>query len=95
MQSAICVVYDRNHNFGLGPIPKPKPTLPDTFNQYFLPRLENHFCKILAWSLIYFLNYAYFDIHPSLLTFETTSKVELSVNFQNPGVGRQAVMWWA
>ena len=27
-----------------------------------IPRLENHFGKIPAWSLIYFLNYAYFDI---------------------------------
>ena len=24
------VVYDRNHYFGLGPIPKPKPELTDT-----------------------------------------------------------------
>ena len=27
-----------------------------------IPRLDNHFGKILAWSLKYFLNYAYFDI---------------------------------
>ena len=26
------IVYDRNHYFGLGPIPKPKPKLPDTVN---------------------------------------------------------------
>jgi hypothetical protein len=25
-----CIVYDRNHYFGLGPIPKPKPKLADT-----------------------------------------------------------------
>ena len=25
------VVYDRNHYFGFGPIPKPKPKLVDTF----------------------------------------------------------------
>ena len=29
--------------------------------------------QLAAWSLIYFLNYAYFDINPSLLTFETPS----------------------
>ena len=28
------VVYDRNHYFGLGPIPKPKPKLADTFGRY-------------------------------------------------------------
>ena len=27
-------MYDRNHNFGLGPIPKPKPKLADTFDRY-------------------------------------------------------------
>ena len=27
-----------------------------------IPPLENHFGKITAWSLIYFLNYAQFDI---------------------------------
>ena len=29
------LVYDRNHYFGLGPIPKPKPKLADTFGRYF------------------------------------------------------------
>ena len=28
------VVYDRNHYFGSGPIPKPKPKLADTFGRY-------------------------------------------------------------
>ena len=38
-----------------------------------IPLFENHFVKRTAWSLIYFLDYAYFDIQPSLLTFETPS----------------------
>ena len=29
--SAIIIVYDQNHYFGLGPIPKQKPKLADTF----------------------------------------------------------------
>ena len=29
-----------------------------------VPQLENHFDKRTVWSLIYFLNYAYFDIEP-------------------------------
>ena len=41
-----------------------------------ISRLENHYGKIPAWSLIYFLNYAYFDIQPSLLTFETPSIID-------------------
>ena len=28
------LVYNRNHYFGLGPIPKPKPKLADTFGRY-------------------------------------------------------------
>ena len=28
------LVYDRNHYFSLGPIPKPKPKLVDTFGRY-------------------------------------------------------------
>ena len=28
------LVYDRHHYFGLGPIPKPKPELANTFGQY-------------------------------------------------------------
>ena len=28
------LVYDQNHYFGLGPIPKPKPKLADTFGRY-------------------------------------------------------------
>ena len=34
------VVYDRNHYFGLGLIPKPKPKLADTFGRY-----RNHISK--------------------------------------------------
>ena len=29
---ALLVVYDRNLYFGLGPVPKPKPKLADTFS---------------------------------------------------------------
>ena len=40
----VVVVYDRNHYIGLGPIPKPKPKLADTFgryrNQYRIPKLN-------------------------------------------------------
>ena len=32
--SVTSVVYDRNHYFGLGPVPKPKPKLADTYNRY-------------------------------------------------------------
>ena len=34
-----------------------------------VPRWENHFDQRTAWSLIYFLNYAYLDIWPSVLYF--------------------------
>ena len=33
----------------------------------------DHFGQGTAWSLIHFLNYASFDIQPSLLTYETPS----------------------
>ena len=36
-------------------------------------QLENHFGKKPAWSLIYFLNYAYIDIQPSPNNYETPS----------------------
>ena len=36
------LVYDRNHYFGLGPIPKPKPKLADTFSRY---RNQNYILK--------------------------------------------------
>ena len=32
--SVVWIVYDQNHYFGLGPIPKPKPKLADTFSRY-------------------------------------------------------------
>ena len=35
----------------------------------------DHFGKRTAWSLIYYLNYAYFDIYPSLLIYETPSNL--------------------
>ena len=38
------LVYDRNHYFGLGPIPKLKPKLPDTFGRY-RKRYRNHISK--------------------------------------------------
>ena len=31
------VVYDQNHYFGLGPIPKPIPKMADAFGRYFCP----------------------------------------------------------
>ena len=34
LRSMFWVVYDRYHYFGLGPIPKPKPKLADTFGRY-------------------------------------------------------------
>ena len=34
-------------------------------DQEMILPLENHFGKITAWSLIYFLNYAYYDIKSS------------------------------
>ena len=46
-----------------------------------IPRLENHFEKIPARSLIYFLNYACFDIQPSPNNYETPSKFQF--NFKN------------
>ena len=38
------LVYDRNHYFGLGPIPKPKPKLADTFGRY-RNRYRNYILK--------------------------------------------------
>ena len=38
------LVYDRNHYFGFGPIPKPKPKLVDTFGRY-RNRYRNHISK--------------------------------------------------
>ena len=38
------LVYDRNHYFGLGPIPKPKPKLADTFGRD-RNRYRNHISK--------------------------------------------------
>ena len=39
----VCIlVYHRNHYFGLGPIPKQKPKLANTFGQY---RNQNHISK--------------------------------------------------
>ena len=38
------VVYDRNHYFSFGPIPKPKPKLVDTFGRY-RNRYRNHISK--------------------------------------------------
>ena len=41
----VMVVYDRNHYFGLGPIPKLKPKLADsTFGRYH-NRYRNYFLK--------------------------------------------------
>ena len=38
------LVYDRNHYFSFGPIPKPKPKLVDTFGRY-RNRYRNHISK--------------------------------------------------
>ena len=38
------VVYYRNHYFGFGPIPKPKPKLADTFGRY-RNRYRNYILK--------------------------------------------------
>ena len=38
-----------------------------------IPWWENHFGKRTAWSLIYFLNYAYFDMEPIRKFWETPS----------------------
>ena len=38
------LVYDRNHYFGFGPIPKPIPKLVDTFGRY-RNRYRNHISK--------------------------------------------------
>ena len=38
------LVYDQNPYFGLGPIPKPKPKLADTFGRY-RNRYRNHISK--------------------------------------------------
>ena len=38
------VAYDRNHYFGFGPIPKPKPKLVDTFGRY-RNRYQNQISK--------------------------------------------------
>ena len=38
------VVYNQNHYFGLGPIPKPKPKLADTFSRY-RSQYRNHISK--------------------------------------------------
>ena len=41
--TVVCIlVYDQNHYFGFGPIPKPKPELANTFGQY---RNQNHIWK--------------------------------------------------
>ena len=40
----LALVYNRNHYFGLGPIPKPKPKLADTFGRY-RNRYWNHILK--------------------------------------------------
>ena len=61
-------MYDRNHYFGLGPIPKPKPKLADTFGQYH-NRYRNHISKressyqylnnlALVWGIFFILKLA-------------------------------------
>ena len=47
-----------------------------TYFSKMIRSLGDHFGKRTAWSLIYFLNYAYFDIESSLLTYETPSKTQ-------------------
>ena len=38
--SYVPLVNDRNHYFGFGPIPKPKPKLVDTFGRYRFPHFK-------------------------------------------------------
>ena len=40
------------------------------------PSLDNHFGKRTAWSLLHFLNYAYFDILPIRKFWESVSIFE-------------------
>ena len=40
-----------------------------------IPWLENHFGKRTAWSLLYFLNYAYFNMYPIHTFWETPSRL--------------------
>ena len=51
------LVYNRNHYFGFGPIPKPKPKLVDTFGRY-RNRYPNHISKknLVTISMGYFFN---------------------------------------
>ena len=46
------VVCDRNHYFGLGPIPKPKPTLGNTFGQYH-NLYRNHISKGKSYGVFF------------------------------------------
>ena len=41
-----------------------------------IPPWDNHFGKRTAWSLIYFLNYAYLEIWPSVLFFCSPSRIK-------------------
>ena len=43
-------MYDRNHNFGLGPIPKPNPKLANTFGLYH--KMENLVTDSM-WDYLY------------------------------------------
>ena len=54
--------------------------------------LENHFGKKTAWSLLYFLNYAYFDILPIRKFWESVSSLQNKYSYI---VGRscQELFW--
>ena len=44
-----------------------------------IPSWENHFGKRTAWSLIHFLNYAYFDMQLIRKFWETPSTTALGI----------------
>ena len=46
------VVYDQNHYFGLGPIPKRKPKLADTFGRY-RNWYRNYILILIAWGIFF------------------------------------------
>ena len=56
------VVYERNHYFGLGPIPDPKPKLADTFGRY---RIFSIICCLKCFRLFLKI-WVYFQAYKNL-----------------------------
>ena len=48
-----------------------------------IPQGVHHFGKRIAWSLLYFLNYAYFDILRILKFWESVSNIACKIFFMN------------